>query len=156
MLLRHAARDSARAAHERRHRSCRYEPGVQRTYDELAENYGTAILPARPMYSRDKAKVEIGAPIAQRWILARLRHHTFFSLEELNERMADLVEDLNNRTMRVYRESRRRLFERIERATLQRLPATLVHVRSLEARCNGEHRLPRRLREPLLLCAPRD
>jgi transposase len=103
---------------------CRYEPGAQRTYDEWAEHYGTAILPARPMSPRDKAKVEVGVLIAQRWILARLRHHRFFSLEELNERIAELVEDLNSRTMRVYRESRRQLFERIERATLLPLPAT--------------------------------
>jgi transposase len=104
-------------------RSCRYEPGVQRTYDELAEHYGTVILPARPMHPRDKAKVEVGVQIAQRWIIARLRHHTFFSLAELNERIAELLEDLNNRTMRVYRESRRQLFERIESATMLPLPA---------------------------------
>jgi transposase len=104
--------------------SCRYEPGVQRTYDELAEHYGTTVLPARPAHPRDKAKVEAGVLIAQRWILARLRHHTFFSLDELNARIAELVEDLNARTMRVYRESRRQLFERIERAALLPLPAT--------------------------------
>jgi transposase len=104
-------------------RSCRYEPGVQRTYEELAEHYGTVVLPARPMHPRDKAKVEVGVQVAQRWILARLRHHTFFSLAELNERIAELVEDLNDRTMRVYRESRRQLFERIERAPLLPLPA---------------------------------
>lgn len=104
-------------------KSCRYEPGVQRTYDELAEHYGTVVLPARPLHPRDKAKVEAGVLVAQRWILARLRHHTFFSLEELNERIAELLEDLNNRVMRVYRESRRQLFERIERATLLPLPA---------------------------------
>lgn len=92
-------------------KSCRYEPSVQRTYDELAEHYGTVVLPARPMHPRDKAKVEVGVQVAQRWILARLRHHTFFSIEELNERIAELLEDLNNRTMRVYRESRRQLFE---------------------------------------------
>jgi len=71
--------------------SCRYEPGAQRTYDEWAEHYGTAILPARPMSPRDKAKVEVGVQIAQRWILARLRHHRFFSLEELNERIMRLL-----------------------------------------------------------------
>jgi transposase len=102
---------------------CRYEPGVQRTYDEMAEHYGTTILPARPAHPRDKAKVEVSVQIAQRWILARLRHHTFFSLQELNERIAELVDELNERVMRVYGESRRQLFERIERATLLPLPA---------------------------------
>lgn len=102
---------------------CRYEPGVQRTYDEMAEHYGTTILPARPAHPRDKAKVEVSVQIAQRWILARLRHHTFFSLQELNERIAELVNELNERVMRVYGESRRHLFERIERAALLPLPA---------------------------------
>lgn len=104
--------------------ACRYEPGVQRTYDEMAEHYGTTILPARPARPRDKAKAEVGVQVAQRWILARLRHHTFFSLQELNERIAELLEELNDRTMRVYRESRRQLFERIERGALLPLPAT--------------------------------
>jgi len=104
-------------------KSCRYEPAIQRTYQELAEHYGTTILPARPAHPRDKAKVEVAVQVAQRWVLARLRHHTFFSLDELNERIAELVEELNARTMRVYRESRRQLFERIERAALLPLPA---------------------------------
>ncbi len=81
------------------------------------------MLPARPGHPRDKAKVEGGVLIAQRWVLARLRHHTFFSLAELNERIAELVEELNARPMRVYRESRRQLFERIERDVLLPLPA---------------------------------
>jgi transposase len=103
-------------------RSCRYEPAVQRTYEELAEHYGTTVLPARPGHARDKAKVEVGVLIAQRWVLARLRHHTFFSLDALNERIAELCEELNARPMRVYRESRRQLFERVERAALLPLP----------------------------------
>ena len=102
--------------------ACRYEPGVQRTYDELAEHYGTVILPARPAHPRDKAKVEVGVQVAQRWVLARLRHQTFFSLEALNERIAELVDELNARTMRVYGKSRRELFEEIERGALRALP----------------------------------
>lgn len=101
---------------------CRYEPGVQRTYDEFGRHYGTVILPARPAHPRDKAKVEVGVQIAQRWILARLRNQTFFSLEELNERIAELLEDLNTRVMVRYKASRRDLFERLERAMLKPLP----------------------------------
>lgn len=105
-------------------RSSRYEPGIQRTYDELAQHYDTVIFPARPIHPRDKAKVEVGVQIAQRWILARLRHHTFFSLDEMNDRISELLEDLNTRVMRRYRASRRDLFEKLERSALKPMPAT--------------------------------
>ncbi|MHB8879789.1 MAG: IS21 family transposase [Myxococcaceae bacterium] len=102
---------------------CRYEPGVQRTYAEMATHYGTAVMPARPAHPRDKAKVEVGVQIAQRWILARLRNQTFFSLDALNEQIGELLEDLNNRRMRLYGVSRRELFDRVEKAALRPLPA---------------------------------
>ena len=102
---------------------CRYEPGLQRTYEEFAAHYGTAILPARPAKPRDKAKIEAGVLVAERWILARLRHETFFSLAALNTRIAELLTDLNTRPMRLYRASRRELFERLDRPALRPLPA---------------------------------
>jgi transposase len=103
--------------------SCRYEPGIQRTYEELAQHYGTAVLPARPAKPRDKAKVEAGVLVAQRWILARLRNQTFFSLEALNERIAELLEELNARIMRVYKASRRQLFDKLDALALKPLPS---------------------------------
>lgn len=102
---------------------CRYEPGLQRTYEEFAEHYGTAILPARPAMPRDKAKVEAGVLVAERWILARLRHETFFSLGALNARIAELRIDLNARRMRRYGASRRELFERLDQPALRPLPS---------------------------------
>lgn len=105
-------------------KACRYEPGVQRTYEEMAVHYGTVVLPARPASPRDKAKVEVGVQIAQRWILARLRNQTFFSLAELNERIAELLEDLNDRRMRLYDQSRRELFEKLDKPALKPLPET--------------------------------
>ncbi|MBA3844528.1 MAG: IS21 family transposase [Actinobacteria bacterium] len=102
--------------------ACRYEPGIQRTYEEMAEHYGTTVLPARPMHPRDKPKVEGAVLIVQRWILARLRNETHFSLDSLNGRIAELLEDLNGRRMRVYQVSRRELFEKLERSTLKPLP----------------------------------
>jgi len=66
----------------------RYEPEIQRTYEEMGEHYGVAVLPARPRSPRDKPKVEVAVQIAQRWIVARMRNETFFSLAELNERIA--------------------------------------------------------------------
>jgi transposase len=101
---------------------CRYEPGLQRTYEEFAQHYATVILPARPAKARDKAKVEVGVQVVERWILARLRHETFFSLAALNARIAELVALLNARPMRLYRASRRELFERLDQPALRPLP----------------------------------
>jgi transposase len=101
---------------------CRYEPGLQRTYEDFAAHYGTAILPARPAKPRDKAKIEVGVLIAERWILARLRDETFFSLATLNARITELLADLNARPMRLYRASRRELFERLDQPALRPLP----------------------------------
>src|SRR5690606_38892446 len=64
------------------------DPEIQKTYADLAAHYGTVIFPARPRKPRDKPKVEVAVQIAQRWILARLRNETFFSLRELNLRIA--------------------------------------------------------------------
>ncbi len=104
-------------------RACRYEPEIQRTYEDFGRHYGTAIVPARPLSPRDKAKVEVGVQIAQRWILARMRNERFSTLTAMNRRVAELLEDLNNRPMRGYGMSRRQLFEKVDRPALQPLPA---------------------------------
>jgi len=118
----------------------RYEPGIQRTYEELARHYGTAVVPARPRRPRDKAKVEVAVQIAERWIVARLRHETFFSLEALNERIAELLVDLNNRKMRRYGASRLELFERVDRAALRPLPTdSFVYAEWKKARVNIDY-----------------
>ncbi|WP_158747890.1 IS21 family transposase [Acidisphaera sp. L21] len=102
----------------------RYEPGISRTYQDMATHYGTAILPARVRKPRDKAKVEVGVQVVQRWVLARLRHRRFFSLAELNGAIRELIADLNNRPMRHLGTSRRALFEAIEREALLPMPQT--------------------------------
>ena len=102
---------------------CRDKPGLQRTYEEFAQHAGTVILPARQGKARDKAKVEVGVQVVERWILARLRHETFFTLAALNARIGDLLTDLNGRVMRQYQASRRELFERLDRPALRPLPA---------------------------------
>lgn len=99
----------------------RYDPTIQRTYEELAQHYGTTILPARPAHPRDKAKVENGVLLIQRWVLARLRNQTFFSLDELNRRIAELVEEFNHRVMRRYGKSRRDLFVELDCPALGQL-----------------------------------
>lgn len=78
-------------------RACRYEPEATSTYEDLARHYATAILPARPFHPRDKPAVEAGVLLVQRWILARLRHRQFFSLEALNAAIGELLVVLNNR-----------------------------------------------------------
>ena len=83
-------------------KSCRYEPELNTTYADMAQHYGVAIIPARPYKPRDKAMVELGVLLVQRWITARLRRHTFFSLNELNRLIAQLLQDLNNRPFQMF------------------------------------------------------
>jgi len=103
-------------------RACFHEPMVNRTYADLARHYGTAILPARPYRPKDKAKVEVGVQIVGRWILARLRNRSFFSLAALNEAIRGLLVDLNDRKLRGWGRSRRQLFDELDRPALLRLP----------------------------------
>lgn len=100
----------------------RFDPGLNRTYAEMAAHYDTAILPARPRRPKDKAKVEVAVQVAQRWILARLRNHRFFSLAELNAAIRRLLDELNMRVMRGYGASRADLFATLDRPHLRPLP----------------------------------
>ncbi len=102
---------------------CRYEPEVNRTYAELADHYGVAVVPARVKKPRDKAKAESGVLQVERWILARLRNQRFFSLRELNASIAELLPELNGRPLKVLRISRRELYEQVDRPALKPLPA---------------------------------
>jgi transposase len=122
---------------------CRYEPGLQRTYAEWARHYDTVIIPARPRAPRDKAKVEAGVLVAERWILARLRHEVFHTLAALNARIRDLLVALNDRPMRTYGgQSRRALFERFDRPALRPLPTTRYeHADWREARVNIDYHI---------------
>ena len=101
---------------------CRYEPGVNRSYQELATHYGAVVIPARPYKARDKAKVESTVLVVQRWILARLRNRTFFELAELNAAIEELLERLNTRPLQKLGVSRRELWERLDRPALKPLP----------------------------------
>lgn len=101
---------------------CFYEPELNRSYAELAAHYNSAILPARIRRPRDKAKAEAGVLVAQRWILAVLRHRTFFTLAEMNEAIRELLEVLNTRAMKKLKKSRRELFESQDRPAAIALP----------------------------------
>jgi transposase len=101
----------------------RYEPDINPTYLEMAQHYGVTVIPARPRRPRDKAKVEAAVLVAQRWILAALRHRTFFSLAELNEAIAQLLERLNAQPFQKLEGCRRSVFEAIDRRAMRPLPA---------------------------------
>ena len=105
-------------------KACFYEPNVNRTYQEMADHYDTAIVPARPKKPKDKAKVEVGVQVATRWVIAKLRKRTFSTIVELNAAIRDCVEQINNRVTRHLGASRRSLFEQVERSALKKLPAT--------------------------------
>lgn len=100
----------------------RYEPGVNRTYEELASHYGAVVIPARVAKPKDKAKVESAVQVAQRWILAVLRHHTFFSVAELNDAIWGQLTRFNARPMQKLGASRREFYERLDRPALKPLP----------------------------------
>jgi len=102
---------------------CRYEPDINPTYQDLAKHYDTTVIPARAKKPRDKAKVESAVLVSERWILAALRNHTFFSLAELNDFITQKREDLNNRKFQKIETTRRRLFETIDKPALKPLPS---------------------------------
>jgi transposase len=104
-------------------RACRYEPDLNPTYAEMAAHYQVAVMPARPRKPKDKSKVEVGVQVVERWILARLRHQTFFSLAELNKAIRSLRDDLNARPFKRLPGTRRSQFESLDRPTLRPLPA---------------------------------
>jgi transposase len=101
---------------------CRYEPDINPTYQDLADHYDTTVIPARPGHPRDKAKVESGVLVAERWILAALRNHQFFSLAELNRAIREKLSDLNNRKFNKLNTNRRTLYETVDKPALKPLP----------------------------------
>ncbi len=101
-----------------------YDPILNPTYHDMARHYGTAILPARVRKPRDKAKVEAGVLLAQRWILARLRHQRFFSLDELNRAIRPLLFHLNQRSFKKLPGSRLSVFTEVDLPVLRSLPAS--------------------------------
>jgi len=102
--------------------ACFYEPDLNPTYQDMALYYRTAVLPTRVRHPRDKAKVETGVQVVERWVIAPLRNRTFFSLEEINVAIAEKREEMNLRTMEHLGKSRRELLESLDRPALRPLP----------------------------------
>jgi len=103
-------------------RACRYDPDLNPSYQQWAEHYQVAVVPARPYKPKDKAKVEVGVQIVERWVLARLRHHTFFSLAELNQCLRGLLDELNQKPFKQLPGNRRQAFEQLDKPALIPLP----------------------------------
>jgi transposase len=122
--------------------ACKYEPELNPTYTDMAEHYGCAVIPARPYRPRDKAKVETGVLIAQRWILAVLRHRTFYSLAEINAAIRQCLERLNTRQLRRAKKSRRELFESLDYPSALPLPLSpYEYAEWLKARVNFDYHI---------------
>ena len=102
---------------------CLYEPDINPTYNDLARHYNTVIIPARARKPRDKAKAEAGVLLVERWILARLRNHTFFSLADLNREIGKLLQILNKKPFQKLSGSRQSWFEEIDKPALKQLPS---------------------------------
>lgn len=103
--------------------ACRYDPQINPSYQQLAAHYGVAVVPARPYKPKDKAKAEVGVQIVERWIMMRLRHHTFFSLVELNQCIRVLLEELNKKPFKQLPGNRFDAFESLDRPALKPLPS---------------------------------
>lgn len=103
-------------------KACKYDPEINPSYQQLAQHYGTVILPTRPRKPKDKAKVEVGVQIIERWILARLRHHTFFSLGALNQYIQALLKEVNTKPFKRLEGNRLEWFETIDQPALLPLP----------------------------------
>jgi len=103
-------------------RSCRYEPELNKTFEEFAAHFGTTVLATRAAKPRDKAKVEKAVQDVERWVLAPLRHVRFASITEINLAIDTLLEALNAKVMQDYKVSRRELYERLDKPLLRPLP----------------------------------
>lgn len=97
---------------------------INRTYQELSEHYGTAVIPARVRKPRDKSSVEAAVGNVSTWIIAALRKQIFFSLHELNQAMREKLREFNNKPFQKKQGSRKSEFLENEKDYLLPLPAT--------------------------------
>jgi transposase len=100
----------------------RYEPRVNETVADFARHYGTSVLPARPRHPQDKARVESAVQVVERWILMRLRHQRFASVDEVNETIEPLLQRLNSKAFQKLPGSRASAFADLDAPALKALP----------------------------------
>ena len=115
---------------------------VNESYADLNRHYSIAIEPARPRKPKDKPKAEQGVQAIQRYILARFRHHKFFSVDELNDAIASLLDRYNNKVIKHLQKSRTELFEEIDKPYLNPLPMnSYVYKQFKIARVNQDYHI---------------
>ncbi len=100
-----------------------YTPVINKSYHEMAEHYGTAVIPARVRKPKDKPNAEGTVGIISTWIIAALRRGQFFSLRELNEAIREKLEEFNRKPFQRKPGSRLSVFLEEEKAALMPLPA---------------------------------
>lgn len=105
------------------HKACRYDPDLNPSYQQWAEHYQVAVIPTRPYKPQDKAKVEVAVQVVERWILARLRKQSFFSLAELNRCIASLLVELNQKPFKQLPGNRQQAFKQLDKPALKPLPS---------------------------------
>jgi transposase len=121
---------------------CRYEPTLNSDFALMAQHFDVGVLPARVRHPKDKATVESGVGVATRWILARLRNHTFFSLAEANTAVSALLDDMNNRPFKKMSGCRRSVFESIDKPALKPLPSNRYEYTHIEyAKVNNDYHI---------------
>ncbi len=113
--------DNLKAAVTKAHR---YHPQINTSYEDMAEHYNTIVIPARPYSPKDKSKVELAVKLVQRWILAKIRNEIFYSIEELNIRIRELLKYYNNRKIKHIDKSRKELYQELDKPSLKALPIT--------------------------------
>lgn len=113
-------------------KACRYDPDINPTYQQMAEHYGVAVVPARPYKPKDKAKAEVGVQVVERWIMMRLRKLTFYTLASLNQAIRSLLDDLNQRPFKKRPGSRLTQFQQLDQPALKPLPDTAYAYRHIK------------------------
>lgn len=113
-------------------KACRYDPDINPTYQQMAEHYGVAVVPARPYKPKDKSKAEVGVQLVERWIMMRLRKQTFYTLASLNQAIRLLLDELNQRPFKKRPGSRLSQFQQLDQPALKPLPDTAYEYRHVK------------------------
>ena len=99
-----------------------YDPELNKTYLELSEHYGCAIVPARSRKPKDKSPVEGTVGDISTWIAAALRHQRFFNFRDLNAAILEKLKEFSKKPFQKKEGSRLNLFLELDAPALRPLP----------------------------------